>query len=145
MKKFHSMKSEGIESNNTYAERKPTLVSPKSTFLNTTVSIYTDWMELFKNIVKNLAITSVKDDELSSDLQQRMKRYAKEGLMMFQQNFYEFISTRQNQLLPTIRLRKVSISSKKVITEKIKEVFDNIGTIMAIKLLLYEGTPIQSD
>ncbi|CAG8730000.1 1305_t:CDS:2 [Dentiscutata erythropus] len=44
-----------------------------------------------------------------------------------------------------IRLRKVSIAKREEISKEIQEVFRNIGTILAIKPLLYEGTPIQSD
>lgn len=77
--------------------------------------------------------------------EQKMRKYAKEGIDIFQQTFYGYISSRSNQELLLVRLRRVPITDKEVITEEIKEVFENVGTIKAIKPLLYEGTPIQSD
>ena len=77
--------------------------------------------------------------------EQKMRKYAKEGIDIFQQTFYGYISSRSNQELLSVRLRRVPITDKEVITEEIKEVFENVGTIKAIKPLLYEGTPIQSD
>ncbi|CAG8728872.1 5989_t:CDS:2, partial [Racocetra fulgida] len=77
--------------------------------------------------------------------EQRMKDYSKKGMDMFQQTFYGYISSRTNQDLLSVRLRRVPIMDKEIISEKIRWVFDSVGTIMAIKPLLYKGTPIQSD
>ncbi|RIB16455.1 hypothetical protein C2G38_2038568 [Gigaspora rosea] len=52
---------------------------------------------------------------------------------------------RSNQELLSVRLRRVPITDKEVITKEIKGVFENVGDIKAIKPLLYKGTPIQSD
>ena len=75
----------------------------------------------------------------------KMRQYAKDGINMFRQTFYGYMSTRSSQELLSVRLRRVPITDKEVITEEIKAVFGRIGTIMAIKSLLYEETPIQSD
>ncbi|CAG8780256.1 3799_t:CDS:2, partial [Gigaspora margarita] len=74
-----------------------------------------------------------------------MKKYAKEGIVIFQQTLYGFISTRSNKEILTVKLKRVPIAARDKISEEIKEAFGNIGTILAIKPLLYEGTPIQSD
>ncbi|RIB13103.1 hypothetical protein C2G38_2198781 [Gigaspora rosea] len=75
----------------------------------------------------------------------RIRKYTKKEINIFQQTFFGYISSRSNQELLLVRLRRVPITDKEVITEEIKGVFENVGNIKAIKPLLYEGTPIQLD
>ncbi|CAG8590234.1 8561_t:CDS:2, partial [Cetraspora pellucida] len=125
---------------------------------NMTDSMSQDWLEIMEDIEGS---GNLCDDRAGAKLhfvkgtrmyleiiftdEQKMREYTKKGIDMFQQTFYDHISSRTNQDLLSVRLRRVPIMDKDTISEEIKWAFDEVGTIMAIKPLLYEGTPIQSD
>src|SRR5690242_13240580 len=77
--------------------------------------------------------------------EEKQQFYAAEGLTVFQQTLQGYIPVNIRRNFLSVRLRNAPMDKKEHISEKIKEAFQDIGTISSIKPLVYKGTSVLSD
>src|SRR5690242_16195555 len=83
--------------------------------------------------------------ELVFSSNEKLKRYASEGIQIFNRIYFGYIPSDARRSFLPIKIRNVPLGDKNLISEEIKKAFDNIGKIASIKPLLIEGTPYLTD
>ena len=83
--------------------------------------------------------------ELIFTSKEKLKYYATKGVEIFDRTYYGYIPIDTRRSFLSVKIRNVPLGNKEIISDEIKETFEDIGQIVSIKPLLIEGTPYLTD
>src|SRR5205085_11760719 len=77
--------------------------------------------------------------------EEKLQDYAVKRVEIFNKTYLSSIPTDNKRLFLSVKIRNIPLLDKKLVSEAIKDVFEDVGKIISIKPLLIEGTPYLTD